>query len=136
MKKKPIKTVKQKKEKKIVSKQNKAVKSVKAAKSAKDNKAGKASKVTKAVKVSKQPKVKKEIKLNKIKSSKPKQIMVQHLFKIQGNYKAPDGRVFRVVLSEVYNLRCFEVVNGNLVGPMVKIHPKSDFAKSLVEVTG
>jgi len=62
-------------------------------------------------------------------------IMVQHMFKLNGLYKAPDGRIFKIVLSEVYNLRCFEYVDGNLVGPMVKIHPTSDFAKSLVEVT-
>jgi hypothetical protein len=62
-------------------------------------------------------------------------IMVQHLFKLNSLYKAPDGRVFKIVVSEVYNLRCFEVVKGNLVGGMIKIHPTSDFAKSLVEVT-
>ena len=62
-------------------------------------------------------------------------IMVQHMFKVGGLYRAPDGRVFKVVLSEVYNLRCFEVKDGNLVGGMVKIHPTSDLAKSLVEVT-
>ena len=60
-------------------------------------------------------------------------IMVQHLFKLNSLQRAPDGRVFMVVLSEVYNLRCFEVVEGNMVGRMVKIHPTSDFAKSLVE---
>jgi hypothetical protein len=62
-------------------------------------------------------------------------IMVQHLFKVGGLYRAPDDRVFKIVLSEVYNLRCFEVKDGNLVGKMIKIHPTSDFAKSLVEVT-
>lgn len=65
----------------------------------------------------------------------PNNIMVQHLFKLNSLYRAPDGRVFKVVVSEVYNLRCFEIVNGNLVGGMLKIHPTSDFAKSLVEVT-
>lgn len=69
---------------------------------------------------------------NKAKPSE--RIMVQHLFKLNSLYRAPDGRVFKVVLSEVYNLRCFEVANGNLVGGMIKIHPTSDFAKSLVEV--
>ncbi len=64
----------------------------------------------------------------------PERIMVQHLFKLNSLQRAPDGRVFKVVLSEVYNLRCFEVVGGNMVGGMVKIHPASDFAKSLVEV--
>ena len=62
-------------------------------------------------------------------------IMVQHLFKLGGQYKMPDGRVIKIVLSEVYNLRCFEVKDGNLVGGMIKIHPESDLAKALVEVT-
>jgi hypothetical protein len=61
-------------------------------------------------------------------------IMVQHMFKLNSLQKAPDGRVFKIVLSEVYNLRCFEVKDGNLVGGMIKIHPASEFAKSLVEV--
>jgi len=61
-------------------------------------------------------------------------IMVQHMFKLNSLQKAPDGRVFKVVLSEVYNLRCFEIKDGNLAGPMIKIHPASDLAKSLVEV--
>jgi hypothetical protein len=61
-------------------------------------------------------------------------MMVQHMFKLGGLYKAPDGKVYKIVLSEVYNLRCFESVNGNLVGGMVKIHPQSDLAKALVEV--
>jgi hypothetical protein len=62
-------------------------------------------------------------------------IMVHHMFKLGGLYKAPDGRVLKIVLSEVYNLRCFEVKDGNLVGGMIKIHPESELAKSLVEVT-
>ena len=61
-------------------------------------------------------------------------IMVQHLFKLNSLYKAPDGKILKVVVSEVFNIRCFEVVNGNLAGPMIKIHPTSDYAKSLVEV--
>ncbi|MDR1573155.1 MAG: hypothetical protein LBS24_02465 [Clostridiales Family XIII bacterium] len=63
-------------------------------------------------------------------------IMVQHLFKVGGLYKAPDGKVYKVVLSEVYNLRCFEIVDGHMVGGMVKIHPTSELAKSLTEVAG
>jgi hypothetical protein len=63
-------------------------------------------------------------------------IMVQHLFKVGGLYKAPDGRVYKVVLSEVYNLRCFEIADGRMTGGMVKIHPTSDLAKSLVPVAG
>lgn len=63
----------------------------------------------------------------------PGKIMVQHLFKVGGRYKAPDGTVLQIVLSEVYNLRCFEVKDGNLVGGMIKIHPASDYAKTLVE---
>jgi hypothetical protein len=65
-----------------------------------------------------------------------KKIMVQHLFKVGGLYRAPDGRVYKVVLSEVYNLRCFEIVDGHMVGGMVKIHPTSELAGSLVEVAG
>ena len=61
-------------------------------------------------------------------------LMVQHMFKVGGLYKTPEGKVLKVVLAEVYNLRCFEVVDGNLVGGMIKIHPTSDLAKSLVAV--
>jgi hypothetical protein len=61
-------------------------------------------------------------------------MMIQHMFKLGGLYKAPDGKVYKVVVSEVYNLRCFEIVGGNMVGGMVKIHPTSDLAKSLIEV--
>lgn len=61
-------------------------------------------------------------------------VMVQHLFKVGGLYQAPDGKVYKIALSEVYNLRCFEVKDGHLTGPMVKIHPLSDLAKSLKEV--
>ena len=65
-----------------------------------------------------------------------KGIMVQHLFKVGGLYRAPDGKLYKVVLSEVYNLRCFEIVDGHMTGGMVKIHPTSDLAKSLTEVAG
>lgn len=61
-------------------------------------------------------------------------IMVQHMFKLGGLYKTPEGKILKVVCSEVYNLRCFEIVNGKMVGGMIKIHPKSDLAKSLVPV--
>lgn len=61
-------------------------------------------------------------------------LMVQHKFKLNGLYKTPDGKVLKVVLSEVYNLRCFEVVDGNMVGPMIKIHPESELADAMVEV--
>lgn len=61
-------------------------------------------------------------------------MMIQHMFKLGGLYKAPDGKVYKVVCSEVFNLRCFEIVGGNMVGGMIKIHPTSDLAKSLVEV--
>ena len=61
-------------------------------------------------------------------------LMVQHKFKLNGFYKTPEGKVLKVVLSEVYNLRCFEMVDGKMVGPMIKIHPESDLANSLVEV--
>ena len=62
-------------------------------------------------------------------------IMVQHLFKLNRLYKAPDGKVYKVVVSEVFNVRCFEIVEGHMVGRMIKFLPTSDFAKSLVEVT-
>ena len=61
-------------------------------------------------------------------------MMVQHLFKKDGLYKAPDGKVLKIIVSEVWNLRCFEVVDGKMVGPMIKIHPESDTAKALVEI--
>lgn len=61
-------------------------------------------------------------------------LMVQHKFKLNGLYKTPEGKVLKIVLSEVYNLRCFEVVDGNLTGPMIKIHPESDLADKLIEV--
>jgi hypothetical protein len=70
----------------------------------------------------------------KKKTQEPGHIMVQHMFKLNSLQKAPDGRIFKIVLSEVYNLRCFEVKDGNLVGGMIKIHPTSEFAKSLVEI--
>jgi hypothetical protein len=61
-------------------------------------------------------------------------MMVQHKFKLGGLYKTPDGKILKVVVAEVWNLRCFEIVDGNMVGPMLKIHPESDLAKSLVEI--
>jgi hypothetical protein len=60
-------------------------------------------------------------------------LMVQHRFKLNGLYKTPEGKTLKVVLSEVYNLRCFEVADGRLVGPMIKIHPESELANSLTE---
>jgi len=60
--------------------------------------------------------------------------MIQHMFKKDGFYKAPDGKVYKIVVSEIWNLRAFEIQNGKMTGPMVKIHPESDLAKSLVEV--
>jgi hypothetical protein len=58
---------------------------------------------------------------------------VQHLFKVGGVYKAPDGKRYKVVLSEVYNLRCFELdKKDNMIGPMVKIHPTGKLAKTLI----
>jgi len=62
-------------------------------------------------------------------------MMVQHMFPLNSMYKAPDGKVYKVVCSEVYNLRCFEIADGDMVGPMVKIHPSSELAKSLVRVS-
>jgi hypothetical protein len=60
-------------------------------------------------------------------------IRVQHKFKVGGVYRAPDGRQYKIALAEVYNLRCFEMKDGQLIGPMVKIHPESELADSLVE---
>ena len=61
-------------------------------------------------------------------------MMVQNMFKKDGFYKTPDGKTYKIVVTEVWNLRAFEIVNGKMTGPMVKIHPESDLAKSLVEV--
>ena len=60
-------------------------------------------------------------------------LLVQHKFKKDGFYKTPDGKTLKVVVSEVWNLRCFEIVDGKMVGPMLKIHPESDYAKAFVE---
>lgn len=60
-------------------------------------------------------------------------IMVQHMFKVNGRYRTPEGKTIKVVLSEVYNLRCFELdEKGNMTGPMIKIHPESELASKLV----
>ena len=61
-------------------------------------------------------------------------MMVQHMFKRDGLYKTPDGKTLKIIVSEIWNLRCFEVVDGKMIGPMLKIHPESDLAKSLIEV--
>ena len=61
--------------------------------------------------------------------------MIQHMFKKDGFYKEPDGKVLKITTSELWNLRCFEVVNGKQVGQMLRIHPESDRAKALVETT-
>lgn len=62
--------------------------------------------------------------------------MVHHCFKPGSLYKEPDGKLLKVVVSEVYNLRCFEIKDGHMIGGMIKIHPQSDRANALVEVTG
>lgn len=62
--------------------------------------------------------------------------MIHHCFKPNALYREPDGKVLKVVCSEVYNLRCFEIKDGHMTGGMIKIHPQSDRAKALVEVTG
>ena len=61
-------------------------------------------------------------------------MMIQHMFKKDGLYKEPDGKVLKIAVAEVWNLRCFEIVNGKMTGPMIKIHPESDRAKALVQV--
>jgi len=71
----------------------------------------------------------------KIGTSGDKKIMVQHMFKKEGFYKEPDGTVLKIATSEAWNLRCFRFENGKLVGEMIRIHPESDRAKALVEVT-
>ena len=55
-------------------------------------------------------------------------------FAFVGCGKKDDGKVYKIALAEVYNLRCFEIKDGHMTGPMVKIHPLSDLAKSLKEV--
>ena len=60
--------------------------------------------------------------------------MIQHMFKRETLYKEPDGTVLKIVTSELWNLRCFQIVNGKMTGGMIKIHPESDRAKALVEV--
>ena len=59
-------------------------------------------------------------------------LMIQHMFKKDGFYKEPDGTILKIVTTEVWNLRCFQIVNGKMTGPMIKIHPESDRAKALV----
>ena len=60
--------------------------------------------------------------------------MIQHIFKRDGLYKEPDGKVLKVIVSELWNLRCFEVKDGRPTGSMIKIHPQSERAKALIEV--
>lgn len=62
-------------------------------------------------------------------------VMSQHVCKVNQHYQTPDGRILKIALAEVYNIRCFEIKDGHMVGPMIKIHPQSDLAKSLIEVT-
>lgn len=59
---------------------------------------------------------------------------VQYMYKKNGLYREPDGKLLRVCVPEVWVLRCFEVVDGKMTGPMIKIPPESDRAKALVEV--
>ena len=61
-------------------------------------------------------------------------MMVQHMFKRDTLYKEPDGTILKIVTSEVWNLRAFEIKDGKMTGPMLKIHPESDRAKALVEL--
>lgn len=61
-------------------------------------------------------------------------IMVQHMFKVGGTYRDSEGKLLRIVLSEVFNIRCFELQDGSLVGRMIRFDPCSDYAKTLVEV--
>ena len=60
-------------------------------------------------------------------------LMVQHKFKLNGRYKTADGKTIKIVASEVFNLRCYELdKDGNMVGKMLKIHPESEEAAKLV----
>ncbi|MCL2365500.1 MAG: hypothetical protein FWC75_00440 [Oscillospiraceae bacterium] len=61
-------------------------------------------------------------------------IMIQHTFKRDALYKEPNGTILKLVTTELWNLRCFEIKNGKMTGGMIKIHPESDRAKALVEV--
>ena len=61
-------------------------------------------------------------------------MMVQHMFKRDTLYKEPNGTILKIVTSEVWNLRAFEIKDGKMTGGMIKIHPESDRAKALVEV--
>lgn len=61
-------------------------------------------------------------------------IMVQHMFGLGKLWRDPDGKVLKVVLSEVFNIRCFEIKDGKMTGPMIRFDPRSDYAKSLREV--
>lgn len=63
-------------------------------------------------------------------------IRVQHMFKVGSMYQVPDGKVYKIVLCEVYNLRGFEIERGKLVGSMIRIDPTSELAKSLVPYPG
>ncbi|MDR1068501.1 MAG: hypothetical protein LBL36_04570 [Clostridiales Family XIII bacterium] len=63
-----------------------------------------------------------------------KPLRVQHKFRLNGMYRTPDGRVLKVVVCEVYNLRLFEIRDGHMTGPMLKIDPRSELANSFVEV--
>lgn len=63
-------------------------------------------------------------------------IRIQHMFKAGAKYQAPDGKLYKLVLCEVYNLRCFEIKEGKFTGPMLRIHPTSKLAQSLVIYKG
>jgi len=61
-------------------------------------------------------------------------LRIQHKFKLNTLYKTPDGKVLKTVVCEVYNLRLFEIQDGHMTGPMIKINPRSELADNLVEV--
>jgi hypothetical protein len=67
-------------------------------------------------------------------TSKAGRVMIQHVFKKDGFYKEPDGTVLKIVVSEVWNLRAFEIKDGKMIGPMLRFHPDSERAKALVPV--
>ena len=61
--------------------------------------------------------------------------MLQHRFHLGSHYQGPDGRIFWIPVMEDFNMRAFERKDGKYIGTMVEIDSRSDYAKSLVEVT-
>ena len=60
--------------------------------------------------------------------------MLLHRFHLGRHYQGPDGRVFWIPVMEDYNLRAFERKDGKYVGTMVRIDPRGEYARQMVEV--